>query len=82
MTNNKLYNLQLNIDGIAIEKLYDFNFLGLTLNENINWKNLIETIAIKSFKIMGMLYKPKYILPSQIHYCCTIHYYCHILITV
>ena len=66
MTNKKVDNLQLNINGIAIEKVYDFNFLGLTLNENINWKNHIEKIAIKSSKIIGILNKLKYILPTQI----------------
>ena len=66
MTNNKVNNLQLNINGIAIEKVYDFNFLGITLNENINWKNHIEKIAIKSSKIIGILNKLKYILPTQI----------------
>ena len=30
MTIKKVNNLQLNINGIAIEKVYDFNFLGLT----------------------------------------------------
>ena len=63
MTNKKVNNLQLNINGIAIEKVYDFNFLGLTLNENINWKNHIEKIPIKSSKIINKL---KYILPTQI----------------
>ena len=66
MTNKKVDNLQLNVNGIAIEKVYDFNFLGLTLNENINWKNHIEKIAIKSSKIIGILNKLKYILPTQI----------------
>ena len=42
MTNKKVDNLQLNIDGIAIEKVYAFNFLGITLNEYTNWKNHIE----------------------------------------
>ena len=66
MTNKKVDNLQLTINGIAIEKVYDFNFLGLTLNENINWKNHIEKIAIKSSQIIGILNKLKYILPTQI----------------
>ena len=65
ITNKKVNNLQLNINGIAIEKVYDFNFLGLTLNENINWKNHIEKIAIKSSKIIGILNKLK-LLPTQI----------------
>ena len=46
--------------------MYDFNFLGLTLNENINWKNHIEKIAIKSSKIIGILNKLIYFLPTQI----------------
>ena len=66
MTNKKVDNLQLNINGIAIEKVYDFNFFGVTLNENINWKNHIEKIAVKSSKIIGILNKLKYILPTQI----------------
>ena len=32
ITNKKAESLQLNIDGIAIEKVYDFNLLGLTLD--------------------------------------------------
>ena len=68
MTNNKVNNLQLNINGIAIEKVYDFNLLGLTLNENIKLKNHMEKIAIKSTKIIGILNKLKYILPTQINY--------------
>ena len=66
MTNTKVDNLQLNINGRAIEKVYDFNVLGLTLNENINWKNNIKKIAIKSSNIIGILNKLKYILPTQI----------------
>ena len=53
MTNKKVYNLQLNINGIAIEKVYDFNFLGLTLNENINWKNHIEKLPSKALKSLA-----------------------------
>ena len=56
-------NIQLNIDRIAIEKVYDINVLGLTLNENINLKNHIEKIANKSSKIIVILNKLKYILP-------------------
>ena len=56
-------NIQLNIDRIAIEKVYDINVLGLTLNENINLKNHIEKIANKSSKIIVILNKLKYITP-------------------
>ena len=53
MTNKKVDNLQLNIDGIAIEKVYDFNSLGLTLNENINWKNHIDKLPSTALKSLA-----------------------------
>ena len=46
--------------------MYDFNFLGLFLHENKNWKNRIDTIVIKSSTIIGILNKLNYILPTQI----------------
>ena len=50
MTNKKVNNRQHNINGIATEKVYDLNFLGLTLNENINWKNHIEQKCYQKLK--------------------------------
>ena len=46
--NNKILNpLQLNMDGTPIENIKEFNFLGLTINENLKWNNHIDNIAIK-----------------------------------
>ncbi len=55
--------LRLKIDNTLIDRVYEFNFLGLTINENLNWKSHINKIANKISKIMGILNKLKYFLP-------------------
>ncbi len=42
-----LNQLQLKIDNIIIDKVKEIIFLGLTLNEHINWKSHIDKIANK-----------------------------------
>ena len=66
MINKTVDNLELNINGTPIEKVLDFNFLGLTLNENLNWKNHIDKIAIKCSKASGIINKLKRMLPESI----------------
>ena len=66
MINKTVDNLELNINGTPIEKVLDFNFLGLTLNENLNWKNHIDKIAIKCSKTSGIINKLKRMLPESI----------------
>ncbi len=54
--------LQLNIGNTIIERVYEFNFLGLTINENLNWKSHVDKIANKISKSMGILNKLKHFL--------------------
>ena len=66
--NNKVLNpLQLNMDGKPIENIKEFNFLGLTINENLKWNNHIDNIAIKCSRINGLLNKLKNMLPIHIN---------------
>ncbi len=37
--------LQLNIENTSIDRVGDLNFLGLTINEHINWKSHIDKLA-------------------------------------
>ena len=37
-----IHSLTLNIDNTNIEKVDEFNFLGLTLDSNLNWKKHTE----------------------------------------
>ena len=42
-----MHSLTLNIDNTNIEKVDEFNFLGLTLDSNLNWKKHTEKISNK-----------------------------------
>ena len=44
----------------------DFNFLGLTIRDNLEWKNNVPTIANKCSRTIGILNKLKHILPANI----------------
>ena len=62
----KIPPLQLQIDDTIIERVQEFNFLGLILNENLNWKSHTDSIANKVSKCVGILNKLKYFLPLNI----------------
>ena len=64
-TQRKVNNLELKIDNIFIERVYEFNFLGLNINENLNWKTHINKIAHKLSKSIGILNKLKHFLPLR-----------------
>ena len=81
--NMQLHNLfEIEINNTKIERVSNFNFLGLTLNEHIDWSDHIAKIANKISRTIGILKKLKNILPSsilfimynslilpQLHYC-------------
>ncbi len=39
--------LQLKIELIQMERVYEFNFLGLTINEHLNWRDHMDKISNK-----------------------------------
>ena len=43
------------INGIEIEQVPSFNFLGIMLNENLSWKSHIETVGNKILKVTGII---------------------------
>ena len=59
----KVGPLQLNIENTPIDRVSDFNFLGLTINEHLNWKSHIDKLANKISKTMGVLNKLKHYVP-------------------
>ena len=64
---NKIVNSpNLNIDGTPIERISNFNFLGLTLDENLNWKQHNQKTANKCSRIIGIINKLKHYLPIHI----------------
>ncbi len=51
----KVDHLNIKIENTFIERFKEFDFLGLIVNENLNWKAHINKIANKISKSMGIL---------------------------
>ena len=49
----------MHINAIEIERVDDFNFLGLQLNHNLKWNKHINYVSLKMSKITGLLHKLK-----------------------
>ena len=64
--NKKIRNIQIKINDIDIERVADFCFLGLTINEHLTWKTHIDKISSKVSKFNGILNKLKHFLPHQV----------------
>ena len=58
--------LKISIDGIEIQRVENFNFLGIILNENINWSTHVSHVSNKISRTIGILNKLKNILPENI----------------
>ena len=56
----------LNISNTPIKHVKDFNFLGLTLNENLNWTSHVSKIASRIASKIGILNQLKHVLPQNI----------------
>ena len=54
---------QLKIGNIDIERVKEFNFLGLSINENLTWSSHAKKISNKISKIIGIMNRLKRFLP-------------------
>ena len=54
------------INGNIIERVSNFNFLGISFNENMSWKTHLNKLSNKLAKISGVLNRMKNILPTNI----------------
>ena len=59
-----IFNIYIN--SIAIDRVSEFNFLGLIINENLSWKPHVNKIASKISKQIGVLNKLKHMVPNHI----------------
>ena len=66
MPNKKVIVPTLTIDGVNIERVQHFNFLGLILDTHLNWYKHIEKIANKCSRTIGIINKLKHVLPKSI----------------
>ena len=62
-TNKNVQTLTLKIDNINIEQVKEFNFLGLIIDTNLNWKRYTEKMSNACSKKIGILNKFKHVLP-------------------
>ena len=53
--------LNLSINDNPIEQVTNFNFFGITIDQNITWNNHISKISIKVVRVIGILNKLKHI---------------------
>ena len=57
--NKDIQYLTLKIDNVIIEKVDEFNLLGLTMDTNLNWNKHSEKIYNKCTKMIGILNRLK-----------------------
>ena len=62
----KVQTLLLQMDNKIIDKVLDFNCLGIHFNEQLNWKSHIDKMLVKCCRILGILNRLKRILPLNI----------------
>ena len=61
-----LPKLNIYICGNNVERVQNFDFLGLTINESLSWKEHINKIGTKISKVIGMLSRCKRYLHSSV----------------
>ena len=58
--------LDLQINSETIERVTEFNFLGLTLDENLNWNAHIQKVSNKISRTLGVMCRLKNFLPLHV----------------
>ena len=61
-------DLDLKIDNLRIERVQEFNFLGIIIDAQLNWAKHTGKIANFCKKKIGVLNKLKHVLPLQIKF--------------
>ena len=56
---------KIRINEIDIERVDEFDFLGLTINENMTWNSHIRKISNKISRVVGIMNRLKYVLPQS-----------------
>ena len=60
-----IQNLNILINGINIERVESFNFLGIILQEALSWDSHVTLVKTKISKVIGILYRIKNIFPKE-----------------
>ena len=65
-SNLKQDEIALSIDGVDIERVHEFRFLGVILDDKLTWKSHIAHVKSKVSKSIFILNKVKYDLDTSI----------------
>ena len=60
-----IYNIQMSIDNQNIVEVKEKNFLGVIVDENLNWKSEISHAASKVAKSIGIISRCSFFLPKS-----------------
>ena len=63
----KVNSININIDHKTIERVPQFSFIGIMIDENLTRKNHVNMITNKLSKIIGILHRLNYIYRKHIH---------------
>ena len=66
MPKKEIEILTLKIDNTNIDRVEEFNFLGLTIDTHLKWKKHTDKISNKCSKLTGILNRLKYVFPQDI----------------
>ena len=53
-------NIQLILNGVKIERVYETKFLGVILDHKLSWKPHIESTKLKLSKSIGVIYRTSF----------------------
>ena len=65
-SHRKLPVLSICLDGVPIEHDTCFNFLGITIQENLGWETHTNKVANKISRVIGIINKLKHFVPAYI----------------
>ena len=60
-----IFNSQISIDKQNVVEVKETNFLGVILDENLNWKSEISHVASKVAKSIGIVSRCSFFLPKS-----------------
>ena len=66
MPQRHIEELEIKINNVILEKVKNFNFLGIMLNEHLDWKVHGDHISNKISKSVGIINKLKHFIPMNI----------------
>ena len=65
---DKYMNIRVGINGISIDRVYNITFLGVTIDDKLNWKEHIKMIQSKLSKTTAIIYKASHVLTERALY--------------